>query len=325
MNLTQALASIGAAVNDSEATKYPLAVRVQALDEQNRKLFRDQTEGNPELHNFTFAVSASDARALFQGVYEYRLPTWVKAVITVWQRQASLASAADEFSPYNWATSDMALDAEIPKAEPGHRGLYWSWEGHHTMRLVQATQAEHLAVRCAKYPPRLFRAKISTVHTDTTKLILPATLEVGGLDLERGSYANAEIQVVSTVDPSSSSLGQIRRVVDSDAAAVFSGSRAHVLKLDAELTLAAGDVVETMLPIDEGHTRYLVLRVLEQLFTRQANLAGMRAIAHELQEERVNFLRFASPSRDGGPRFYSSRSSRTQSRDPDRAAWPFYP
>lgn len=311
-------------IDDEGHVNYPDEQRIRELDQQVRSLWRVLVDANKEHGNFTFVLQKEAARAIMRNQFEWRLPSWCYSVARVFTRTDSPASNEPTLSPYMAVDpTQLVPQTEIPKRKNMLPG--WEWQGSHTLRLVGWTVAPELVVLCSKLPPRTFVATINTPHTpaSATALYLPATLTHGNVDLEEGAYINADVTVTTTNGANDLHLGQTRRCIYSNAAVIVSGSRMHELTFDAAYAapIAVGDVVETVLPIQEAHTRYLVLRTAHALFEKKANKEAMQAIAQDLATESRMFMEFATTRDFNGPYWPKRRSAYQAPRDRDRLAW----
>ncbi len=323
MRITEHVELVRDILNDPNKMTYDDALIVRHTDQQARRMFRVQVEEAKEFQNFTFGARDSAARKFFNNIWDYRLPDWVYAVADVFTFTPGDTDDTN-LSPYVWTSAESLIQAQIPKSRTG-RGMRWTWQGHHTVRVWNAAVAPNLLFLVAKTPARMFKGSISTVHTVADKLYMPATLTFGSSDLTEGSFVNAEVIVSSTNSATADQYGEMRRVVASNADVNVSSTRQYELTFEYTFpaVLAVGDVVETLLPIDTEHARLLALCVANACFDQNADLPGKRSIAAEMAEEWRNYHHYAVGQRDSaGPAYWVRGNRRTFARDQDRIGWP---
>lgn len=338
MNITQLIGTTRDVLDDTvgrPTLKFDDPELVRTTDEQARSLFRTMVHGNKEYHNFTMYLQKESAKLLMKDVYQWRLPTWIAAIVRVNERTPSTSGIQEStFSSYLWGNpAQFVLGREIPKgvssSSIGRPRTGWQWEGQHTLRLWNYTTPPELVVRVAKIPPRMFRAKITTASGDTSIIYLPTTFELGAPDTEEGAVINAEIQVTSCANALSKNQGVVRRVIYSSAAEIVNNTRQHILRLEEPFPSAIeqNDVIETMIPIPDEHARYLALRIVQACAQKKGNVNLLKTIAGELATETQLFMQYASPPRDfNGPYSRSSRSPGAVGDapyNPDRARVPY--
>ncbi len=128
-------------------------------------------------------------------------------------------------------------------------------------------------------------------------------------DLDAGAYVNASVRVVGTQDPNAAHYGETRRCVNSTAVANTTTSRNTQLLFDAPYSnvIAAGDTIETLIPLPDEQCRYLQLKTAQACYQKKPAFDAMKALQPELAEEGAKFLQYATPPRDSrGPTFYRS-------------------
>lgn len=322
MNISQGVARVRDQVDDPA----PIASRtysdleiVRHFDEQVRGMYRTMIFTNQEWSNMSVALKTADARLLFRGTYEWRLPTWIEKVVKVYVRQPTDAALEGTFSPYNWTSDANQIREEVPKTDTSRR-TGWSWEGNHTFRMwnVAATPLDYL-LYVAALPPPVFKLGLTVAHTapSTTAFFLPTTLvanqDLGDLTFsEEGRYVNAEIEVTGTAGAADTKLGEVRRVIYSTPKTVQAGARLHELKLDAAMSsvFAIGDTVQTRIPIPEIHTRLLVLQVANACAIKKFNTELQKAIYPEMGVEKKAFAEYAQGPRDSTGPFFKTAGSR---------------
>lgn len=322
MNVTQLVEQVQDAVYDPTGNRYSLESIVRTADQQMRGLFRTMVEANKEFSNFTMCLQKEDAIEVIDQTWEYRLPTWVSSIVKVWIRDTVGAPTETTFSPYRWSpTGNVRFGLELFKHQGIHR-LRWSWEGQHTLRLWNSTDAQELILAVAKLPARLFKCKLATAHTSQDKLYVPGTGLLGSQDIEEGSYINSEWQVTATASTNATHYGDVRRCIYSSAAIILASVRYHELTFDKNWTniLAASDILETMVPIPDEHCRYLVL-LTARVLMQKTNSAGLDALTGELVEEGAKFMAYAAGPRDSrGPARFRRRRL-VYNNDPERPEW----
>lgn len=300
------IAEVQDVLDDPDNKRYPLAEIVRNGDRQLRGMFRQMAVANKDYSNFTYCAKSTDARIIFKNGYEWRLPTWIEAVSEVRSRVGN-AAVQTSFSPYLWTADSVSIGNLIPRdaRDPYPR---WSWEGNNTLKLWNAGTAPELVIRCVKRPSRMFYGKIATLPSAQNKLYLPAPI-YGEVEIEEGSYVNADFSVTATATTNATQYGDIRRCVYSNAATIVSLTRQHELTFDANFTstLAVNDSIETMLPIPDEQTRYLVLRTALACLQKKGATLGIAAIASELAEEVQAFKASVSPRDRAGPMRWKTR------------------
>jgi len=293
---------------------------IRSVDEQIRGMYRTMIFSNQEWSNMGVALKTADARLLFNGTYEWRLPTWIEKVVKVYVRQPTDAALEGTFSPYMWTSTANQLREEVPKTDTTRR-TGWSWEGNHTFRMwnVNATPNDYL-LEVAALPPPVFKVALTVAHTapSTTKFFLPTTLvanqDLGDLSfMEEGRYVNAEIEVTGTSVATDTKIGNVRRVVYSVPSTVQAGVRLHELTLESAVSsaFAAGDTVQTRIPVPEIHTRLLILRVANACAIKKFNVDLQKAIYPEMQTEMQSFATYAQAPRDSSGPYFKTSGGRT--------------
>jgi hypothetical protein len=322
------VAAVRDPLDDPKKQKYSDSEIVRAGDQQQRALFQTLVYNNKEYHNMTLVLQAENGRQLFQNTYQWSLPTWVSAVVSIHERVASSGTGESTYSPYLWTSPTTIqfgrkinkLDAGAPTKSNGG----WSWDGMRTVRLWNYSTKPELVVQVAKVPPKLFRAKIATLYQDNTGMYLPPSIELGTVDREEGAYINSEIQCVSTFLGTSKNYGSVVRCIYStpiDEAA--DGTRQHLLRFEQPMPepLATDDFVEALVALPEVHVRYLVLMTAQACASKK-NIALIKALQAEIGEKRAAFMQYAKPPRDhAGPYLRSGATMRPIRRDRD--SWAF--
>lgn len=307
MNLTLAISEVRDTLDDIVGTKFPDEQIVRALDRTTVGMFRTIADGNKDYSNFTISLPTTAGIQVLANQWEYRLPHWIMAVIEVCNRSGS-PTAEPTYSPYTWTGgASVSLGTPIERWSGDVRRPHWQWDGNHTLRLVNYSQALGLAIRVVVKPPPLIQFTVADQNTSASKVNLPLTLTLGKQAIEEGGFINAELQVTSTNAEVSTNRGAIRRVIYSSAVAQVGGSSRTELTFDAAWpggALVNGDVLESLIAIPSEHCRCLVLKVAEACYQRKPNVAGMRLIAREQAEEMARFQAFAAGPRDRrGPTF----------------------
>lgn len=325
MHLTEFLAQMQEVLDDPSAAKYPLATIVRNADQQLRGMFRVLLQTNHDYSNFTLCLQAEDAKQPIKGIFEYRLPSWVASIPKLYIRTES-ATSETSFSPYRWTEGQVSEGQEILKygAVGSVKIPHWSWEGNGTIRIRNYSTAQELIARCAVRPPRLVKVQVATVSSDgdaQRSLYLPPTPVLGTYELEEGAYINSYWQVTTTSNVNATHYGDVRRCIYSSAVDTAEAStRQTRLWMDANWTntLAANDVVETLIPLPDEHCRYLVLRTAQACFQKKNNLAGLKAIAGEMMGEQQAFADYAAPPKESAPRRRKTQSPFVRGMNVDR-------
>lgn len=301
MNTTQFLLEVADLLDDPSSRIYPEAERIRSGDRQLRGLYRTLVEANKQFSNYTMGVQKEVALESIDNVFDYRLPSWVMAVVRVWIRGGSPASEST-FNLYAWTSGAAQLGLEIQKG--GQWGEpQWKWQGSNTLRLLNFSEAQELVLEVVVRPAPMFKGVIATENPSTSRLYLPAP-SYGTVDLEEGSYVNSDWQVTGTANTNATQFGEVRRCVYSNAATVVAAVRYHELVLDSAwpVALAQGDTIETILALPDEHTRLLVLLTARACFQKKGNMKGLEATQGEMLVEMQRFTQFATPPRDSaGP------------------------
>jgi hypothetical protein len=310
--------------SSGDGKKFSNAKLIRLADRFIRGTYRSIVNGNKEWSNFELCLQKEDAIELFDSEWEYRLPTWITHVTNVWIRDGS-ATTETSSSPYRWVTLGTVRRGRlVPRyAEKGRE--CWSWQGNHTLRLSNYTDSQELIVSVAVRPARLFKAKIATANAAQDKLYLPPTPSYGEIEIEEGCYINSEFQVTTTASANATHYGNIRRCIYSKASELNSGSRVHQLVFDANWTntLAVDDVIETLVPIADEHTRLIVLQIAMACMQSKGNKPGIASILPELNVELGKFEAFATKRDSAGPSFIrrGQHAHPVRQRNPDRLGW----
>lgn len=317
MNLTQFLQRVRDQLDDPNKLKWDDAKIVRHIDEQVRILFRYHIRAAKEWSNFTYMLQDTDARTLFENTYEWRLPSWIEAVTRVYFRDRTDGTGESTFSPYNWTTTPKRAGVEIQKSDPTRR-TGWTWEGRNIFRLWNWSQTPDLILEVAATPAPMFRATVAEVPVApvANAMFFPATAGAQDLGdrgfLEEGRFVNGEVQVTATAGAADIKLGEVARIIYSKSTTLDAGTRRYALTFDHSLAsnVAAGDIFETLIPLEEMHLRLLVLKVVNACAVEKFNIDLQRSIAPEMAEELREYLDWARSSRDqAGPHFYLSRAS----------------
>lgn len=329
MKVSELVTLIRDNLDDPQSVKYTDREIVRRIDEQARVMFRKQTQQNREWHNFSLCIQKESGRELFGGCWEWQLPTWIDRVVQVFERDGT-AGAETTFSPYLWTTSNGArFGKRIDKvnATNGGNPSGWTWEGQHTLRLWNYVAAPEMVLMVAKVPPPMFQVRVVSTYGAATGMYLPAGSDttnfvLGTLATEEGAYINAEVSVTPSAT-SDTNLGSVRRVSYSKPNTSVSSAMRTELRFENALgtALSATDVVETLIPIPDAHTRLLALLVINDLFIKKNNIDGQKALSMELAKEWQEFIAYATAPRDNaGPVFKTSRSTPTRRSSVD--LWP---
>ena len=327
MNLSQFLVRIRDELDDNAKLKYSDGELVRHIDEQARTLCRLQMRTNKEWANFALSLQSEDARKLFQNTYEWKLPTWVEAVIRVYIRVNSSGAGETTFSNYKWTNNDQTLGTMIPKTDLMRRSG-WSWEGNHTLRIWNFSVVPELTLEVVADPAPMFKAAILTIPVApvATSFFLPPLPVPVANDLgergyvEEGRYINGEVQVTATTGAADTKLGETRRIIYSKSSTIDVATRRHQLDLEAPFSsnVAVGDTIESLIPVSEMHSRVLMLKVLNAAAVKKFNIDLQKSIGAEMGEEMAAFVEWASKPRDSnGPFFKLSSSGLRKPYDPD--------
>lgn len=312
MNTTAFLAEVADVLDDPNARTYRAEEIVRHGDRQLRGLYRTLVEANKQFSNYTMAIQKEVALEPMDNVFDYRLPSWVQAVVAVWLRTGSPA-VESTFNMYAWTAGGAQRGLLIPKGGQDGRPQ-WKWQGSNTLRLTGYGEAQELVLEVVVRPAHMFKGKIATVNPSASKLYLPAPV-YGTVELEEGAYINSDWQVTATGVTSATQLGDVRRCVYSNAATIVTGVRHHELTMDSAFTtaLAQDDTIETVLPLPDEHTRLLVLLTARACMQKKASMKGLEATMSETAVESQRFAQYATPPRDTqGPTEWKRASPNAQ-------------
>jgi len=311
VNITQGVQRVRDQLDDVGKNKWPDDEIVRHFDEQARALYRLIFRSNREWSNIALHLKKADAKTIFKNTYEWRLPTWVERVVDVYERtDPGDESTQPNYSSYQWANpANIDPNRRIVKTDPTKRDG-WTWEGNHTLRLWNRTSVPSITIFAQALPAPMFKGKVATTYADASGFYRPSTFMLGDQGvLEEGAYVNAYVQVSRTNTATSTNLGEIRRIVYSRANAIVSSARQYEFKVESNwlATLELNDVVETLLPLDDIHSRLLVLRVVNACAVKKFNFDLQKSIAAEMGEHLAEFLSYAEAPRDhAGPGWYKS-------------------
>jgi hypothetical protein len=103
----------------------------------------------------------------------------------------------------------------------------------------------------------------------------------------------------------------VRRCIYSNAATIVSTTRQHELIFDQDfpVILAQNDEIQTIVPIPDEHTRYLVLRVANACMQKRNAQIGQAAIAAEMAFEGSRFQNTIQPRDKSGPMRWKTKQS----------------
>lgn len=312
------IAEVQDVLDDAGAKRYPVETIVRNGDRQMRSMFRQMAVANKDYSNFTYCAKSTEAISPFKGTFEFRLPTWIECVSRVNYRLET-AAVQTSFSPYRWTQNIVSIGKEIPREgrDPNPR---WSWEGNHTLKLWNLGLVPELVIQCVKLPPKMFYGKIQTVAAQGS-MYLPSPI-YGEVEIEEGAYINSDWQVTTTAATNATHFGDVRRCIYSNAATIVVTTRQHELIFDSNWTvaLAQNDALQTVLPIPDEQTRYLVLRTALACMQKKNAQVGIAAISGELSEESARFKNTIQPRDRSGPRRWKLPGflSRNYPRDPER-------
>lgn len=301
MNTTQFLQEVSDLLDNKDARIYPEDEIVRHGDRQLRGLYRTLVESNKQYSNYMMGVQKEVALEPADSVFDYRLPSWVMAVVRVWLRGGSPASEST-FNMYAWTSGAAQLGLQVPKsAQDGCPR--WQWQGSNTLRLLGYGEAQELVLEVVVRPARMFKGKIATANASASKFYLPTPV-YGTVEVEEGAYINSDWQVTGTANANATQYGDVRRCVYSNAAVIEAAVRYHELTMDSAFTvaLAQADTIETILPLPDEHTRLLVLLTARACFQKKGNMKGLEATQGEMLIEQQRFMQYATPPRDtAGP------------------------
>jgi len=331
VNATQLIARLRARLDDNRSLKYTDLDLLLSADDALKYLTRKMSQTAKDWHNFSLGLKRADARTLFQGTYEWTLPTWVKRVSRVYSRNMT-ATTETTFSPYRWTGGENAqLGEELGKSDSGRRSS-WTWEGTNTLRLWNSPEAIDLSLEVVKTPAPLFKVRVVDAFPDASAFYFPSTAAVGAgngivlgeLNTEEGVYINANVMVSATLGATDTNFGQVRRVVYSNANTIAATRKAPCY-VDANFlsALVPGDTVESVLPIPDDFSNLLVALCLRELAVTKGNLDLQKSLAPVIASELGDFLESAGlPKDSAGPYFKTSRVTRSGQYDQDRLNTP---
>lgn len=320
MRITDFVLGVRDELDDSQSLKWSDAEIVRHADAQAKRMIVMLTKADKEWHNFSYCLQKESGKNLFANVWEWRLPSWVEKVRKVYARSGS-ASVEATFSPYRWTgSSAVDLGQEINETDVSRRSG-WSWQGQHTLRLWNWTQADELTLQVVKLPPPMFKATTANLHASVTfdGIYLPSSLTLGTLGMEEGIYANAEVLISATASATDTNLGEMRRVDYSRTNAMDVGTRRTEIRFEEGFlhAVAVGDTLETLIPIPPSHARFLTLLVVNACAIKKNNLDLQKSIVGDLGQATNEFLSDVAARDSAGPYFYKAGQSLRRRYSPD--------
>ncbi len=315
-------------VADTTTNPVPTYTDAEIVDhgqEQMRQLARVQAQQGKGFYNFTMAVRSKTSGPIIvtqvmNSVFQYTLPPWVMQIAGVWQINDTQQTS---FSPYLWTNNELPLAGMVIPRWNRQMSTGYSFDDRRNLRLYGFSNPISLLLNVAKLPPRWFKATLDFPGAASgMSLYLPTGgLALGTEDIDEGAYINADIQITSsaTIDK----VGATRRCIYSKASTSVAGVRRHELLFANGSNWptpypAAGDVVETVLPIAEEHTRLPILLTANACFEKKGNLIGQKAIAPEIQAQTAAFREFASQQDSIAGPYYWQSSAKTAAYNPDK-------
>lgn len=287
---------------------------------QFQQLTRVQIEKTRGFHNLTIVPPKAAARQLYQECWQWTLPTWISSVVRVGERMAS-SSQESTISPYTWVAAALPVTVTkwLSKWRPDGR-LGYTWDGTRTLRVYGYSQAPDIVLDVAKLPAPLIKATIANANAAANRVWIPDTPTLGRVDIEEAIFANAELQV--TTAAAAANYGAVRRVVYSSSTDVSAGPRRNLLYIENDFpaALSQNDVVQSVCPLGDEHSRVAILLTAHAMFTREGNLVGHKAIAEELRMQLAEFSRFADKKDYDGSEFWRPRTPNDSTRVTDRAS-----
>ncbi len=271
-----------------------------------QSLTRIQIEKGRDFSNFALALQAASAQQLYDTSWQWRLPTWVSSVSSVFRLNDGTSATEVTFSPYLWSKSlPLSAAGRIEKIRQGVAQGY-RWDGIRTLRVWGFSSAPKLCLEVATTPAPLFKATIGaqpSVAAGLNEMYLPVTGLVGREGLEEGCYVNAQIHVSSATDLEN--VGIVQRCVYSKANILLDSARRQKLTFDGVFhsALAQNDVVQSVIPFSDEHTRALVLLTANQCLMKEGAVPIMKALAPELSRELAAFAQYAGRKDYDGPDF----------------------
>ena len=268
-----------------------------------QSLSRQQAQRDQGFHNFTLILKGTAAVQSLSNVWQWSLPPWVVSISEVRRAVGGIpATGTSTYSPYMWTAPKPQMGDPIPRyIKTGTAG--WSFEGNRAFRVWGESQAPDVVMQVAKLPAPLVRAVLDIDAVSETNFRLPAALAVGVEDLAEGAFINAEFQAVSvgTLASNVEVLGEQRRCIYSKAGQIISSSSDDLRRTEIYLenalpkSYAAGDTIETILPIADEHLRLAMLLVARSCYAQIGNVPAQTAIAEELKEQQLLFTNYITP------------------------------
>lgn len=275
-------------------------------------MFRDRADAQEGYHNCRTQLAASLATRRNANVWEYRLPSWVHSVYKVRETKASTESDAQAAQSVREDLSDLIT------------GDAWRWSGSSSIYWYSSA-AKDLTLDVAKRPARPLKGTCDLAGTTTTiNLVDDASVTDVEHEFEVDAYKGE--QVVITARPSGvgslAIIGQAR-VVESSAR-VDTGGAVYRTRLTFQTTdpfgaaIAIGHTYESVIPVEDPYTQFLVLRIIEECGNKTDNVAGLEAIKNQLRYEWAKWETHLRTRDRSGPRHFGGEADWFQRRDPDR-------
>lgn len=296
-------------------TALPDAELVRQTNLILESLVRKQVEVNQGYLNCEFNIAKAEFHQTGANEFDIQLPSWLLRVVAITSRTPGGDPAV--LSPWESPNAEQRGD-RMRRSVQGDWHSGWQQIGD-LLRLRNVAAADDLVIRAAKRPAKMFKAAIEFKQDEADGLLLPATFTLGTAEIERGAYIGTKLMCTSS---STDSLGAFMVCTAStphtNAPGTGLRTRLRLARANPE-DLVAGDVIESMMPIDSVNANLVVLRVALKVFQRDGNRKGIAAIGDDLSHEMQEFAEFNKPRQNQGPSFAKRAVTILHNRfDPDR-------
>lgn len=284
-------------------------------------LTRLQIEKGRDFSNFPYCLQAAAATQLYDTSWQWRLPSWISSVSSVFRLNDGTSSAETTFSPFLWGKAlPLQAQGRVEKIRQGVAQGY-RWDGVRTLRVWGFSSAPKLALEVATTPAPLFKMTVSATPGAANELYLPVQPAganfIGREGMEEGCYVNAQVMVTSATDPAN--FGAVRRCIYSQSNIALSGARRQKLTFDESFTsaLVQNDVVQSMLPFSDEHCKAVVLLTAEACLMKEGAVPILKALQPQLSRELAAFAQFAGRKDYDGPDFIECPDGTNQGTAPN--------
>lgn len=316
MNVTQLLRVVRGRLSDSpNLTSQRTWSDRELLDTAHTiqcSMFRDRVDAQEASHNVRVQLPASLAIQRHAGTFEYRLPSWAYSMTKL--RETKGTTEAD-------AAPVPAVVEDLSGLLPSNR---WRYAGSNVLWFY-GSSAINLTCDVAKRPARPIKGTVDVAGSTTLlNLVDDASVTDVEHELEVDSYRGEQIMITGRASGTGSLaiVGQARVVESSARVDTGAGVWRQQLSFHASdpfgAAIAIGHTYETLLGIDEAHTQFFVLRILEECAYKTDNVAAIEVIKSQLRYEWAKWETHLRTRDRSGPKHFGGETDWFERRDPDR-------